>query len=115
MKRIVLVLLSFYAITVSAQNEYMRWGINDYQINFCSDPSCVGTSLNTIDKSPAKLIGSASMCDKNTGNLLFYTDGMQVFNAALQPMPNGQNLGGSYSTQAALIVPKPGSNHIYYI
>ncbi len=115
MKKILLVLLSFYTVNAVAQNEYMRWGINDYEIDFCNDPSCVGTSLNSLDKSPAKLIGSASMCDRNTGNLLFYTDGMQVFNAALQSMPNGQNLGGSYSTQAALIVPQPGSNHLYYI
>ena len=115
MKRLLLILLSFYAGSSFAQNEYMHWGINDYQINFCNESTCSGTSLNSINKQPAKLIGSATICDKNTGQLLFFTDGTQVFNANMQPMPNSQNLGGSYSTQAALIVPKPGSERLYYI
>jgi gliding motility-associated-like protein len=60
--------------------------------------------------------GTASISDPVTGNLLFYTDGTTVYDATHSPMPNGSGLNGcSSSTQAALIVPQPGSNHIYYI
>lgn len=60
--------------------------------------------------------GSAAISDPSTGALLFYTDGMSVWNASNTVMPNGSGLmGGMSSTQAALIVPKPESNSEYYI
>jgi hypothetical protein len=59
--------------------------------------------------------GSASISD-SAGNLLFYTDGLTVWNSQQTPMPNGTGLfGGISSTQSALIVPLPGSDSIYYI
>lgn len=60
--------------------------------------------------------GLATVCDKN-GNLLFYTDGLTIFNSRHDTMPNGKNLGGgSSSSQSAIIVPKPGKeNDIYYV
>jgi len=64
--------------------------------------------------------GSASVADRVTGALLFYTDGVTVWNANNQVMPNGTGLLGGdsillSSTTAAVIVPKPGSNNLYYI
>jgi gliding motility-associated-like protein len=64
--------------------------------------------------------GSASVADRNTGALLFYTDGVTVWNAQNQVMPNGTGLLGGdpvllSSTTAAVIVPKPGSTTQYYI
>lgn len=64
--------------------------------------------------------GSASVADRNSGALLFYTDGVSVWNANNQVMPNGNGLLGGTpallsSTTAAVIVPKPGSNTLYYI
>jgi hypothetical protein len=59
--------------------------------------------------------GSASISDAS-GNLLFYTDGITVWNKNNSVMVNGTGLyAGSSSTQAALIVPLPGSSTIYYI
>ncbi|MEO7523998.1 MAG: hypothetical protein ABIT58_07875, partial [Ferruginibacter sp.] len=56
--------------------------------------------------------GCATMCDIN-GNLLFYTNGINVWNRNHQIMSNGSGLyGHQSSTQAALIVPLPGSDHI---
>ncbi|WP_104736255.1 T9SS type B sorting domain-containing protein [Hanstruepera ponticola] len=50
------------------------------------------------------------------GNLLFYSDGITVWNKNHQVMQNGTDLlGDESSTQSALIVPKPGSDNIYYI
>ncbi len=50
------------------------------------------------------------------GNLLFYTDGMRVYDAQNEQMPNGYGLHGEFSSlNSALIVPKPDDSKIYYI
>jgi hypothetical protein len=59
--------------------------------------------------------GSAAMADNN-GNLLFYTDGSVIWNKNHDMMKNGDGLmGGTSSTQSALIVPYPGNNNLYYV
>ena len=59
--------------------------------------------------------GSSSVSDKN-GDLLFYTDGVTVWNKKHQVMLNGTGLKGhSSSTQATIITQKPCSKNIYYI
>jgi len=61
--------------------------------------------------------GSATMSD-TAGNLLFYTDGVRVWNKNHQIMPHGDSLENSYGhvepTQV-IVVPKPGINNLYYI
>ncbi len=59
--------------------------------------------------------GSSSVSDA-AGNLLFYTNGIDVWNSSHLIMANGSGLFGSNSTtQSALIVKQPGSNNIYYL
>jgi gliding motility-associated-like protein len=59
--------------------------------------------------------GCATLCD-SYGNLLFYTDGIKVWNKNHVIMPNGNSLqGNSSSTQSAIIVPKPFENNLFYI
>ena len=59
--------------------------------------------------------GCASIAD-NTGNLLFYTNGVYVWNREHQQMPGGFGLmGHRSSSQSAIIVPKPGDQKLYYI
>ncbi len=59
--------------------------------------------------------GTATISDRN-GNVLFYTDGESVWNREHNVMPNGTNIGGNQqSTQAALIVPFPGDETLYYV
>src|SRR5215468_10973697 len=49
----------------------------------------------------------------SAGNLLFYTDGITVWNRNHVPMPNGFGLmGNPSSTQSGVIVQKPGSSNI---
>ena len=53
---------------------------------------------------------------ENNGDLLFYTDGITVWDKQHNIMPNGTGLtGDSSSTQSAIIVPKPGDVSIFYI
>jgi gliding motility-associated-like protein len=79
--------------------------------------------LNFNQPVPAPLVnsamnadeGSSTICDSD-GNLLFYTNGVTVFNRNHQIMLNGENLAGHVSTtQSGLIVPRPGSPNLYYI
>ncbi len=59
--------------------------------------------------------GCSTISDAN-GNLLFYSDGITVYNKNHATMLNGTGLlGHSSSTHSALIVPKPNDPNIYYI
>ncbi|WP_018477086.1 WD40 repeat domain-containing protein [Pontibacter roseus] len=59
--------------------------------------------------------GSATISDKE-GNLLFYTNGITVWNRNHKVMPNGNGLMGmKSSTQSALIIPQPGTDSLFYI
>ena len=67
------------------------------------------------DGALSTLEGCATISDKK-GNLLFYTDGVKVFNRNHKTMPNGTNLAGDpSSTQSGIIVPKPLYPNIYYV
>src|SRR4030095_2098234 len=59
--------------------------------------------------------GTASVCD-NSGNLLFYTNSLTIYNRNNVVMLNGDNLLGNISTvQSAIIVPQPGNDSIYFV
>jgi PKD repeat protein len=59
--------------------------------------------------------GAASI-SSTEGELLFYTDGVTVYDASHNVMLNGEGLWGSaHSTQSAIIIPIPGSSSHYLI
>lgn len=71
-------------------------------------PVPTGGSLSTDE-------GCASIAD-STGQLLFFTNGEQVWDRNQNVMPNGTGLNGSFSSsQSALIVPMPGAPDLHYI
>jgi hypothetical protein len=110
MKKLLLSLLILVCHSSFAQHEADNWrfGVNA-GIDFnTGTPVASSGALNTTE-------GCSSISD-STGNLLFYTDGVSVWNRNNQVMPNGTGLlGGTSSTQSALVVPKPGSSTEYYI
>lgn len=80
-----------------------------------------GVTFNTSPPSPlpnsrmAAIEGCASISD-DSGNILFYTDGLSVWNRNNQYMPNGNGLmGNETSSNSAIIVPKPRTPGRYYI
>jgi hypothetical protein len=106
-------------------------------IVFLLSPSCVakpqrmnnnwyfgefaGISFNTIPPSllTGGQISTGEGCvtvSDNSGNLLFYSDGITVWDRTHHIMPHGTKLTGSWTTaQSALVVPFPGNNSKYYL
>lgn len=110
-KQFLLLYFLFIQFFLSAQKEGNIWhfGFNaGIDFNSGSPVAITNGSLSTWE-------GSASICD-NTGALLFYTDGVTVYNKNHEIMQNGTGLMGNFSTtQSALIVKKPDSKSNYYI
>ena len=74
-----------------------------------------GMPLPLLDNMISTDEGVSTISDAN-GNLLFYTNGVVVYNKDHQIMQNGIGLlGDSSSAQSALIIQKPGSTDHYYI
>lgn len=91
--------------------EYNKWYFGEYAgLDFNTNPPTVLTNSSLVTAE-----GCASISDA-AGNLLMYSDGLQVWNANQEVMPNGSGLlGNSSASQGALIVPAPASNHLYYL
>jgi len=59
--------------------------------------------------------GSASIAS-SAGRLMFYTDGIKIWDSSHNVMSNGSGLNGnSSSTQSDVIVPRPDSAHVFYV
>lgn len=115
------ILLILWLITLSSANSFAQnrqnnqWYFNNAALDFNSGQpvAVVGSAMITSE-------GSASVADRFTGQLLFYTNGITLWNRLNQPMPNGTGLlGGSEaltsSTTAAVIMPRPGNPSQYYV
>ena len=114
MKKLLTLLLllgPFFSSLLFAQGEGNNWYFGQFAaITFETSPPTV---LN--NSAMFSFEGCATISDSD-GNLLFYTDGLTVFNSVHEIMENGEGLqGGSSSTQSAIIVPMPGSETIYYV
>ena len=106
-----LLVFSFSPNKLFAQGEANIWYFGEGAgLDFNS-----GTPIAITDGALHTLEGCAAISN-SSGSLLFYTDGDTVWNKQHHPMPNGTCLKGDQSsTQAAIIVPKPGSSSIYYV
>lgn len=117
MKRSPALLIALIVILIPlesfSQKEYYNWvfGI-DCQLTFDTP----GLSPKKVNGAKFEgLEGCATISDKN-GNLLFFTNGVDVWNRNYEIMPNGKNIGGHVSsTQSSLIIQKPGDDNIFYI
>lgn len=109
-------LMALSSAYVSAQNrQNNQWYFNNAALDFNS-----GQPVEVSGSAMITSEGSASVADRFTGQLLFYTNGITLWNRLNQPMPNGTGLlGGSEaltsSTTAAVIMPRPGNPSQYYV
>lgn len=93
-------------------NQTLTWYFGNHSgLRFTTTPPTVlaDGAMNTRE-------GCAAIGD-GAGALLFYTDGVSVWNRLHGIMPGGNRTlaGSSSSTQSALIVPKPGDPTLYYV
>ena len=95
----------------SAQNQANIWYFGD----FCGLDFNTGIPVNTHEIPYRGANANAVMCDIN-GNFLFCCNGITMMNRNGIAMPNGQNIiGSSAASMGALIVQKPGLEHLYYV
>ena len=111
LQRLVVILILCFTCALNAQGEANVWYFGENAgLDFNS-----GTPVALTNGALVTNEGCASISD-SVGNLLFYTDGVTVYNNNHTIMPNGNGLNGdSSSTHSAIIVPKPGNNDEYYI
>ncbi len=109
MKKILLLLLAMNAHVLSAQiNDAWIFG-SHAQLNFSS-----GTADTSYNSTINNLEGTASVCDYN-GNLLFYATADKCYDKNGTLMPNGNGLGGTFSSTTVAILQKPGDCSKYYL
>ena len=115
MKNLILILLGLSGLSMSAQDnlQFARWMLaNEAGLDFnFTSPQPLSSALDSGIN-----LASATVSDAD-GNLLFYTDGITVFDRTHNIMPNGVGLLGSggFYTQNVVIVPDPADINKYYI
>lgn len=130
-KKLIFFSMLFLTQMAFSQKENTNWTFGNNIWNFDFDTGDLNTS--TFSNIPmARFQGSATYSDPNTGQLLFYTDGYEIYNKNHSIMENGSYLysgssqdygvlinglisGQGLSTlQPAVIVPQSGSS-LYYV
>lgn len=110
-KRVLLVMIVCLSVSALAQRQSNIWyfGFNaGVDFNSGEPVPLFDGQINTVE-------GSSSIADIN-GDLMFYTEGVTVYNKQHDIMENGEGLLGHYSSsQSALIVKSPGVANKYYI
>ncbi|MHA3786784.1 T9SS type B sorting domain-containing protein [Flavobacterium hauense] len=117
MKQLACLLLLLTTLNIFAQKEANNWHFGVFaSIHFEDDGS-----INSQNGSAIESNEGCSTISDNAGNLLFYTDGRNVWDRNNLLMPNGNYNAGTglfgdpSSTQSGVIVPKKGDPNIYYI
>lgn len=104
---ITFLLLGFIPNT-NAQLQNANWYFGEQAgIDFTNGVALTDSGMTTT-------AGCASVSDE-LGNLLFYTNGVTVWNSNHMQMSNGNLIGDASVSQSAVIIPKPGNEYQYYI
>lgn len=111
-RKFIFFLFNFVCLILNSQKQANNWYFaNNCALTFSS------TNPSTLNGCVSNVAGGSgtSVSDEN-GNLLFYSDGMTVWNSQNLVMPNGSGLHGAIATdQGALAVKQPGANKNYFL
>ena len=112
MRKIASIIFLMSSLLFYSQKEASNWCFGSHAgIKFNNDGTVTSFSGSAINTS----FGCSTISDCD-GNLLFYTDGITVWNKNHTQMVNGFGLkGNDSSTQSATILKQPGSANIFYI
>ncbi len=97
----------FFYLPMFAQHEADNWRFNRFGLKFTSDTVHILTEVPVVTPKGMGIISDS------TGQLLFYSDGITVWNKNHVQMPNGNNI--CYHSSRCLIIPKPDSDNLFYI
>ncbi len=126
---VITVAMLFASYFANSQNINDNWVYGNLKMKFNSN------SINVTSIPRYFKYGTASISDDDTGSLLFYSDGITVFDRFGNIMDNGEDLlgvatpdstldrfyitaslcGGNKTEQGVLIIPKPGSSTNYFV
>lgn len=115
-KKIPLLSLFFLTLFATGQEESSWWIFgNEAAVEFTPNPQNRSALPFIANSGYNQEEGVASISD-DQGNLLFFTNGNQVYNRNGLIMPNGTGLlGNASSTQSAIIVQAPATPGVYFI
>lgn len=113
MKYLAALTLVFLSLLTHAQKQNNNWCFGDKAgIDFnTGTPTPISTAMFSYQS-------GASVSDRNTGALLFYTDGVKIWNRTHTIMPNGNGIGNDFlvsTLQGAAIVPFTSDSNKYYV
>ncbi len=124
MKNLLLIILAFYANIVFAQKQNNNWinGNRLWDFNNSTNGNFADSFISTGNTFRQSV---SNVSDRNTGNLLFYTNGITIYNKNSLLMEDGSDLfgpnttismtEGNNSSQGSLIIPDPGDANKYYV
>ena len=103
------IFLLFISMNLFSQTRADKWffGTTAF-VDFTSGSPVVGMG-------PLSTSEGTSSVSTPTGSLMFYTNGVSVWDNTNTIMPNGNGLMGDVSSTQCLIVPSPASGSLYYI
>lgn len=108
----VVLLVFFITSGVQAQNEYWFFGQNGAGMDFSNGNAVQNNGLPSINFNE-----SVTVVSDGSGNLLFYSDGMEVYDKNHLLMPSGTIVGsgGSSAAQGAISISHPNNPNRFYI
>ncbi len=117
MKKLILISIIIFFITfVHGQKQGNTWYFGDLAgVDFSTgSPIALTNGQLTMPAGENHSEGTSAISD-SSGSILFYSDGMTVWNKNHQIMQNGSGILGNFSsTQSSIIVPNPANLNRYY-
>ncbi len=99
-----------FPLLAFSQGENDNWYFGDKAaVNFS------GTTPLVLNNSVMNTLEAVGAVSDSNGNLLFYTDGVTIWNRQHQIMQNGTGLSGNLSSQQLIIVKDPANTRRYYV
>lgn len=116
-RSLLVVLLFIVAPALWAQNvTETRWYFGNSVENLVFDRNGRDVYQQTDQAIPFGSSGAATITDQFTGNLLFYSDGVNVYDASHTILPNGSGLSGVSSVNVPVVTcPVTNSPGRYYL
>lgn len=110
-RKSILIFCTFYIHFVFPQKELNTWYFgNQAGINFNTTPPVALTNSAMIG------VDNTGCFSDNNGNILFYCDGVTIYDRSHNVMQNGAGLLGNNSGgHTATIIKLPGQSNIYYL